>query len=153
MGQLKANEKVTTQSDSLAFAVDATFKYQGIHAQFEFITRQLKFTDAGRTVAFSVASLGSHYPADGFRYGGYLLLGYRFEWLGTMPYVVLQRTGGIDTASQQRDFATPLVFGLNFRPIDALVLKIEYAHVMFDKGQVFPNEAIRVGGLQLAWAF
>ncbi len=152
-GKLTRVEKITTQSDSLALALDATFKYRGVHVQAEFITSQQKFTDEGRTLAFSIATMATHYPADSFRYGAYLLLGYRFDWFGIMPYVVLQRNGGVDAATQQKDYASLIVGGVNIRPIDELVLKIEYGQVLFDEGQLFPNEDIRVGGIQLAWAF
>jgi hypothetical protein len=153
MGEFGSIEKITTQSDSLALALDATFKYRGIQVQAEFITRQLKYTDAGRTLSFSPSTMETHYSADSFRYGSYLLLGYRFNWFGVMPYVVIQRTGGVDPVFQQKDFATPLIGGVNIRPIDELVLKIEYAHVLFDDDGLIPDGKIQVGGIQLAWAF
>jgi hypothetical protein len=152
-GKLQTLEKITTQSDSLALAADATFKYQGVLVQAEFITQQLKFTPAGRTLTFSIGSFQSNYPPDAFRYGGYLLLGYRFDWFGLMPYVVMQRVGGVDAVGQAKDRGTPIVVGVNVRPIDSLVVKLEYTQVFFDKGQLFPPDDIQLLNAQLAWAF
>jgi hypothetical protein len=152
-GKLKVTDKILQQSDSLALALDATFKYRGVLLQAEFITQQVAFTDAGRTPSFAIATFQTNYPADGFRYGGYLLAGYRFDWFGVMPYVLLQRTGGVDSAQQAQDSGTPIVIGVNVRPIESLVAKFEYTRVIFDKGQLFPGYDIELLGAQLAWAF
>jgi hypothetical protein len=152
-GKLKTTETVLAQSDSLALALDATLKYRGVLLQAEFITQQVAYTDRGRTLAFSIATFQSAYPADGFRYGGYLLAGYRFDWFGVMPYLLIQRLGGVDSVQQAQDRATPIVIGLNVRPIDSLVAKLEYTHVFFVDGQLFPGFDIELLGAQLAWAF
>jgi hypothetical protein len=153
-GNLVAGQKITTQSDSLALALDATFKYSGVLLQAEFLTDQVKFTREGRTASFSLATFSAdNYPADGFRWGGYLLVGYRFEWLGIMPYFVLQQLGGADSTLLAGEKTTVALIGLNVRPIESLVLKVEYTHVFLASEQPFPGFDLQFLAFQLAWAF
>ncbi|HET8934508.1 MAG TPA: hypothetical protein VFN67_13760 [Polyangiales bacterium] len=152
-GTLKTSDKLLSQWDSLAFAVDAVFKYQGAVVQAEFAVQQLAFTPEGRTARFSLSTSKNSYPADGVPYGGYLLLGYRFDWFGVMPYVVFQRVGGADPSFQSRDESTPFVIGVNVRPIESLVAKLEYQRVFFDSAQSFPGYDIQLVAAQVAWAF
>jgi hypothetical protein len=152
-GNLNKTEQIKTQFDSLALAADATFKYRGIHVQAEFATQELKFTPSGRTASLSLTTFQNAYPSDGFRYGGYLLLGYRFDWFGIMPFALLQKVGGVDSILQSQDRSTTAGGGLNIRPIDSLVLKLEYAQVFFTKAQTIPGFDFKVFSAQLAWAF
>jgi hypothetical protein len=152
-GKLVGGQKITSQSDSLALALDATFKYLGVLVQAEFITQQAKFTPEGRTPTFSLATFANTIPADSFRFGGYLLLGYRFEWLGVMPYVVLQQLGGADATQTTTEHTFPMLVGVNIRPIESVVLKVEYTHVFFDRAQQFPGFDIEFVAFQMAWAF
>jgi hypothetical protein len=143
--------KITSQSDQLGLAADLVWRYAGIHVQAEVITRQTKYTEAGRAPRFSLGDLRTHYPTDNTSWGGYLLLGYRFDWGGIMPYVLVQRVN--DTADLLISGATPLMAGLNIRPIDALALKVEYMHVTFDDEVVYPRHDINMISAQAAWAF
>jgi hypothetical protein len=152
-GHLKTTDKIHSQWDSLAFAVDATFKYRGALVQAEFAVQQQAFTPEGRVASFSLSTFKNSYPADSIPYGGYLLLGYRFDWLGIMPYVVFQRVGGTDALLQAKDQSTPFVMGLNVRPIESLVAKVEYQGVFFDSPKSFPGFDIQLVAAQVAWAF
>jgi len=150
-GAPSTTERITLQYDALSLAADAVWRYGGMHVQAEFISRQVRYTEEGRTPQFSLATLQPRIPADAFSWGGYLLLGYRFEWGGVMPYVLVQRVksfNGVD-----KDQAVPMSVGVNVRPIDALALKVEFQQVVFDDEAVFPKDTLRLCFLQAAWAF
>jgi hypothetical protein len=150
-GEPTTAKKILSQSDQLGLAADAVWRYGGVHVQAEVITRQTKYTDAGRVAQFSPADLRTHYPTDNTSWGGYLLLGYRFAWGGIMPYVVAQRVHGVNEGMTLR--STPLLVGLNIRPVDVLALKVEYMRVIFDDELVFPKHDINLISAQAAWAF
>jgi hypothetical protein len=150
-GELVFGEKITTQADILALAADASWRYRGIHLQAEFISRQMKYTDSGRTQAFSLATLSPSYPADSLTWGGYILGGYRFDWLGVMPYFMFEYMGGHDPTFQSIQRSPAFFAGINMRPLDAVAIKFEYAFVHFD--QPFPPDDLQFFNAQLAWAF
>lgn len=146
-------ETITNQANVLAMAADLTWKYEGFHIQIEWIGSQTAFTEEGRTLRFGngIGRLG--YPSDTFAWGGYALIGYRFKWLGVMPYIVSQVVRGRDPALQAEEKVTPLQGGFNIRPIDAIAIKLEYLWVPIPSFQKFPPDDLHIFGAQVAWAF
>jgi hypothetical protein len=145
--------KINIQYDQLAFGFDAVWKYRGVHLQSEVLTRQQRFTDAGRTALFSIADFSTGYPTDTIGWGGYVLAGYRFEWFGVMPYVMVQRLDALSYTLRAMNEGTSYNIGLNVRPVDALALKVEYAYGDFDASTPFPRGDLQIFSAQAAWAF
>jgi hypothetical protein len=142
--------KVILQYDTLAFAGDALWKWHGWHLQGEIISQQVRYTDAGRTPQFGVLDASLRYPVDAISWGAYLLAGYRFEWYGVMPYVVYQELEST-TSFRTSGRTTPLMVGVNIRPVDAAVIKFEYMAVL--ARDAFPPEDLHLFSAQVAWAF
>jgi hypothetical protein len=132
---------IHTQYDTLALGVDAVWKYGGVHLQGEWLERQNKYTNKGRTA--SAGPTGTTFPSDTRDWGAYGLLGYRFDWLGVMPFVSYQRL------HDQGDLSlTGYHVGLNVRAIDAVALKLQYDTIVTGLGS-----PIRIMYAQVAWAF
>jgi hypothetical protein len=140
-GMLSNTSTLTSQSDALAFGVDAVWKVSGFHAQAEWLCLQRKYTDEGRIAEVGPTGQPS-FPADSFAWGMYGLLGYRFDWYGVMPFVMYQNLDQPEAVSFHG-----FHFGVNFRPIDALALKLQYDNV--DSGDF----TFSTGYVQAAWAF
>lgn len=150
-GSFKAKETIDTQFDSLAWAADASWKYRGWHLQTEWITYQAAFTDKGRTKQAIAPGAPTSYPPDSFSWGMYALAGYRFPWLGTMPFVVIEHIDGTLFHFLPVKNVT-IQGGLNVRPVDVLTLKLVYYHVKFLEG-LYEGEPLRMLQAQAAWAF
>jgi hypothetical protein len=141
---VKESDKINIQYDQLSLALDAVWKFRGWHLQAEWVSGQRRYTRAGRAAATGVTGVLS-YPVDSFGWGGYFLGGYRFAWLGVMPYVLYQHTVQPDQFK-----GDGYSVGLNVRPIDALAIKVQYDWFRFPAG---PSSDIRSVNLQVAWAF
>lgn len=139
-GVLSSARSLTSQSDALAFGVDAVWKLHGFHAQAEWLCLQRKFTKDGRVAVTNIA--GTSFPPDSFAWGMYGLLGYRFDWYGVMPFVMYQNLDQPDVFSFHG-----FHFGVNVRPIDALALKLQYDNVKSG------DTTFSTGYVQAAWAF
>jgi hypothetical protein len=70
-----------------------------------------------------------------------------------MPYFVFQRLQGVNPALQNEEGAMPILVGLNVRPVEMLVVKLEYTWVGFSDWVTFPAESLEFIGAQVAWAF
>lgn len=153
-GTLTMQEKITSQSDVLSLAADAQWKYKGLHLQFEGITQQRKYTDRGRYGASNPLVGGQTlFPKDTLSWGVYGIAGYRFDWLGVMPYVMMQTFRQTD-ATSMTTYTRGVTSGLNIRPIDSVVLKLEYAFAVFPDGNLISkNDNIHLLQAQIAWAF
>jgi hypothetical protein len=140
-GKLSNVSALTSQSDALAFGVDAVLKVSGVHAQVEWLTLQRKYTDDGRIVL--VGPTGSPiFPPDSLAWGMYGLLGYRFDWFGVMPFVMYQNLDQPEAYSFHGYH-----IGVNLRPIDALAVKLQYDNVKSE------DTTFSTGYVQVAWAF
>jgi hypothetical protein len=140
-GELKNTKTLTSQSDQLAFAIDAVWKVSGLHLQAELLTLQRKYTDEGRIVHAGPTGQPTFGP-DSFSWGAYGLIGYRFDWYGVMPFVMYQNLEQPDAISF-RGFHV----GVNLRPIDALALKLQYDNIKS------ADMTFSMGYVQVAWAF
>jgi hypothetical protein len=132
---------LTSQSDALAFGVDAVWKVSGFHVQAEWLSLQRKYTDDGRILELGPTGQ-PQFPPDSFAWGMYGLIGYRFDWYGIMPFVMVQ-----DLQQPEEISFYGFHVGINLRPIDALALKIQYDNVK--SGDL----TFSTGYVQAAWAF
>ena len=83
-GRAQVDEQIREQYDEVAWGFDARYVLGGLHLQSELVVHERAYTDRGRPLR-----IGAEYQPDERRYGGYLLGGYRFDWLGLMPYVIV----------------------------------------------------------------
>jgi hypothetical protein len=151
-GKIAYTQNVTQQYDSLGLAADLTWKYKGLHLQSELITQQRKYTDAGRVGSTSPLVGKFMAPKDVTSWSVYGLAGYRFEWLGVMPYIVIQKTVYTDVGNQSNFDTLGVSTGLNIRPLEFVVIKLEYANAQFEQFYV-TSDPIHLLQSQLAWAF
>jgi hypothetical protein len=153
LSHLTADENLVTQSDSLALAADVVWRHRGWHLQSEWISQQRRFTDRGRVQRVDLLTGRINYPVDTFAWGVYALAGYSFDWWGCMPHVLVQYFDQLDPTTS---LATELIgysLGLNFRPADEVVFKFVYFEGRFPNGHFVDKGALRLGQVQLAWAF
>jgi hypothetical protein len=145
-------QEVERKLDVLALAGDVQWKYGGLLLQSELITQQQRYNDnarPGTTNPFFGRYLA---PSDRLNWGVYGLLGYRLPWFGVMPYVLAHFMDSYDPASGVVYYVTSFFAGINVRPIDVLVIKLEYNHSHFPRGFIIAGDT-RLGQVQLAWAF
>lgn len=146
---IRSVERLVSQYDNLTFAADVVWTLGGLHLQSEWLVHQRAHTRKGRRPTSDGAVL-TGMPADNLGWGGYVLCGYRFAWLGVMPYVVFERAKG-DLRLSVIDLYS-VNPGLNVRPVENLTLKAEFNHVMM-LGGLLEGQALRQLQLQVAWAF
>ncbi|HKU42514.1 MAG TPA: hypothetical protein VJR89_30360 [Polyangiales bacterium] len=146
-------ERIEQQSDVLALAGDLRWQLGGALLQAEVITQQRHYTD-GRRAIFTHPLLGRPVALpDTFSWGGYVLAGYRFEWLGSMPFAMLSHVNFIEPFELTRAKPVVVDVGLNVRPIDEVVIKVDYQHAFWPGGYFLTDVPMQVLSFQLAWAF
>jgi hypothetical protein len=150
-GAIGSQEKINAQFDGLAWGADAYWKFHGLHLQTEWITKQVVYTDKGRAATLALPGMPTTFNVDSFSWGMYALAGYRFKWLGTMPFVVLEH---IDGTLYSNFYFRNITYqgGLNVRPVDMLAVKLVYYHVKFLEG-VYKDDPLHMLQAQVAWAF
>jgi hypothetical protein len=115
--------------------------------QGEVIENEVAYTPSGRTVSTSpgLAAFNSDYR----RWGAYGLAGYRFAFLGAMPYTAAgyYKEGSPSWIPKLWDFW----LGLNLRPTPRVVLKIQYTYVHFYINSPTPDAKMVTA--QTAWSF
>jgi hypothetical protein len=148
-------DNVQEQFDELAIGADVLYKLGGFHLQAEFITDQRRYTDGGRPMRNAV-----EYWPDFTRFGTYGLVGYRFDWLGLMPFVMgeyFEITNDFEPGRPPDDDAViHLMLGLNARPTANVTLKVQ-GQVAISANELPSGSALEhpLGGIesQAAWAF
>jgi hypothetical protein len=148
-GKFVTAETIEAQFDVLAWGADLSWKYRGWHLQSEWITYQRAYTRKGRTAQPSFGGPPSFF-VDEFSWGMYALAGYRFSWLGVMPFAVFEHING--AVSGLNVLNATYQFGLNVRPVEMLALKLVYYHVDFFEGAL-KDDPLRMVHAQVAWAF
>jgi hypothetical protein len=151
--KLTGTASITSQSDVLGLAADLQWVYRGVLVQSELITQQRKYTERGRVGANNFFKGEYLAPADVLSLGFYALVGYRFDWLGIMPYFLWQRFDGVEPRSLTSLHTDEIMVGLNVRPLDAWVFKLEYRYAWFPEGFLFETRRLRFLQAQVAWAF
>jgi hypothetical protein len=145
-----ADKVVTDQANITALAGDVLWKYRGLHLQAEWVGEHREYTKAGRTRVSTAGQAGvpvNGVSPDMFNWAGYVMAGYRLPWWGIMPFATLEyqrsNTWGIQTRTAFSQV------GLNIRPADAIVLKLEYQFAFAGTEETL----LKVIAAQLAWAF
>ena len=69
-----------------------------------------------------------------------------------MPYLLLQSMDAVDPAGGFLYLVNSFFAGINVRPIDVLVIKLEYNQSHFPRGFLIAGDT-RLGQAQIAWAF
>jgi hypothetical protein len=143
------------QYDELSYGADLRYTNGGFHGQVEFILNERAYTDEGRAPRTAAT-----FQPDNRRHGGYGVLGYRFDWMGLMPYVTGEYFALVNTLEPTRpptnDVIRAVGVGLNSRPTHTVTLKLEGMAGTFGNdipdGSAFthPLGAIQA---QAAWAF
>jgi hypothetical protein len=151
-GRLRPNDVIYEQYDALSLALDAVWKYRGLLMQAEWISRQRVYTEAGRAARTNDNLQQTVLPSDAMSWGVYGLVGYRLPWLGIMPYYVGQYLDNTST-NGVRSQVTNLQFGLNIRPVDVVVFKLEYSYAFFARPLFGSDDPIQFFQAQVAWAF
>lgn len=151
-GRLRPDDVFYDQFDALALALDAVWKYRGLVLQAEWISRQRVYMERGRTARTNDNLQQTVLPSDAMSWGVYGLVGYRLPWLGIMPYYVGQYLDNT-TPNGIRSEITNMQFGLNIRPIDAVVFKVEYSYAFFAEPLFGSDDPIQFFQAQVAWAF
>lgn len=148
--RLEVVETITEAYDELALAVDAKWLWNGWHLQAEFVHNARAYRDAGRP---EIQGTGGRTP-DHARWGGYAIVGYRFGWLGLMPFSQAEVYDFGVTRPTKRAFIGGV--GVNVRPTAEIVVKTWVYHGKIDANAAFP---VRLDGeatvweAQVAWAF
>ncbi len=148
-------DDVRERFDELSWALDARYVRGGLHLQAELIMNERAYTEGGRPIRS-----GSEFQPDDRRYGGYAVAGYRFDWLGLMPYVTSEYFAlkNVFDLTRPPDRVVAKHFGLGFnsRPTNNVTLKLEghlaIFHIARPEGSVFEDPLFDLQG-QIAWAF
>ena len=150
---LSYTERVLAKSRVASLAADIQWRYDALILQAEIVARQNAFTDDGRPVStHPLTGIRAGIP-DSLDFGYYVLAGYRFEWLGIMPFVVLHHIDYLESRFSIRPNAYVLEAGLNIRPIESVVLKVQFHGAYYPEGFVVSSDTLQSIFVQLAWAF
>jgi hypothetical protein len=147
---LTLNKSRTDEAYVASVAADVLWKYRGFHVQAEWVGQRWDYTTNGRGRVATAGQLGIPADAlavDSFSWASYALVGYRLPWLGIMPFATIdyQRTALSGVLVK----GTAGRFGLNVRPTDAIVAKLEYQFALSGTKGTKGNSLVA----QLAWAF
>lgn len=151
-GKLVPNEKVFVQYDQLSIAGDIVWKWKGLLLQAEYVSQQRAYTGKGRQAVFNTLEQKKVFPIDTPAWGAYGLVGYRLPWFGIMPYIIYSDFQLADETGSDAG-VRGVNAGLNIRPIDAVVLKIEYAHSFLKEPLAGSKDPFKLIQAQIAWAF
>ena len=134
----------------LSLGADVKWEYKSWLAQGEAIMNEANFENRPRA---SIVHPPPGFQADYRRWGAYGLIGYRLPFVPLMPYVIVQHA--ISPDSPNTPPATAYEVGVNYRPIAALVVKLEYTdwHFSAPGAAGFGNYPLRILATQVAWAF
>jgi hypothetical protein len=152
-GSLRLSDAVTAQYEELALAADLKWERKGLLVQSEAVLSDRAFTDSVRPPTVSEAGSQPGRIPDHRRAGVYVIGGYRFQFLGVMPWA------GVDYFSFGKHDVYPtvaaLVTGLNLRPTARVTLKGQYTHVSFPSEPTIggPPRPLNLLDFQGAWSF
>lgn len=152
--EVSLQDRVLSQYDELAWGVDARWTLDGFHTQAELLVSDARYTPGNREQRTAV-----ELQPDRRSWGGYVIVGYRFDWLGLMPYVTAEYFELVNefeiTRPPRSDVITDYSLGLNARPTATVTLKAEINVGLFPgapAGSAFES-SIWAFQSQAAWAF
>jgi hypothetical protein len=153
-GQPVVDQTFTTLSkyQELSLGADLKWQWKRLLVQGEALMNEVAFANGGRPRA-SVVAPPQGFQADYRRWGAYALVGYRTQFVQTMPYVMIQYAFAPDNPMVPPTSGAH--FGLNIRPTPAVVLKLElsFAHFGGPGSTGLGNYPLRILASQVAWAF
>lgn len=144
-GSVGFGNTLQTRYDELAVAADLKWEYEGLQVQSEAVVQEVAFDDAARAT-FPLDPTSS--VPDYRRWGVYGSAGYRTDFFNAMPYVHAEYYSPAPDSLFVRGSVFGLWFGVNIRPIPAVVFKAQYTQAFFERGST-----ISYLMTQLAWSF
>jgi hypothetical protein len=151
-GNLVVSYPRTVDYDEFSYAADLKWEYAGFWLQSEAIVNQVAYEDGFRPATPIGTSGPPGLSPDFQRVGFYALTGYRFEFLGLMPFTggEYYNVGGgalVPTSSA-------VFFGLNARPTARVVLKVQHTYAWLPGDNALPDDAgYNSIDSQVAWSF
>jgi hypothetical protein len=139
----------TKQYSELSLGGDLKWERGGALFQSEVIMNDVAYDNATRPMASPFGGPPGFVP-DNRRYGAYGLGGYRFSWLGIMPWI----GGEYYNLGGQGINSAAIWGGLNVRPTQRVVLKMQVTQSFLMN--LPPSPQIKALGLvdfQVAWSF
>jgi hypothetical protein len=136
--------------DELSYAADLKWEYSGFWLQSEAIANEVAYEEGVRPALQALPGADSGLVADYRRWGWYGLVGYRFDFLGIMPFFgteYYEPSGGSFIPSNHALFT-----GLNVRPTARVVLKVQHTYAWFP-GADLDFGAYNFLATQAAWSF
>ncbi|MBN1605985.1 MAG: hypothetical protein JW940_05100 [Polyangiaceae bacterium] len=147
---------ISTSYDELGVAADFKWTWGGFLLQGEAALRDQGYADEYRPVDEFAAMDGGPqgWTSDNRSYGFYALTGYRFPWLGVMPFITGEYFSNGPDMGPVVD-AAAILGGFNLRPTDRVVLKLEVTHAWFPTDNVGfeAPKPIDFVDAQIAWSF
>lgn len=150
--EIKSVELIGTEFKEVAWAADVRYQRGGLLLQAEAMVNDRHYTEEGRPGSYQANSLAP----DSRRWGVYGITGYRFDWLGVMPYIIGEFSPIPDTSIYELPREILLLGGgLNIRPIAQVAIKLGYDQAIFPEARptTFEQANIRRIQGQVAWAF
>jgi hypothetical protein len=151
-GSFSTSRPISAQYRELSLAADLKWELSGMLVQGEIIMNETGYSDKVRPPSYPVAGAGPiGFAPDHRRYGLYGIAGYRFQFLGIMPF-----WGAEYYDIGWHAFTGPVgatFGGLNVRPTARVVLKAQYTYSWFDKWQGPDLGHFSGLDLQAAWSF
>ncbi len=151
-GSLRLSEEVTEQYEELALAADLKWEREGLLVHSEAVLNDRAYTDSVRPASVPQPGPPGRIP-DHRRAGVFVIAGYRFPFVGAMPWA------GVDYFSFGSHDVYPtvaaLIIGLNVRPTARVTLKAQYTHVSFPSKPTLggPPKPLNLLDFQGAWSF
>src|SRR6478736_7199500 len=150
-GKLVVTHPISAQYKELSLAADLKWELGGALVQSEVIMNDVAYPDDHRPPMYPVAGGPPGFAPDHRRVGVYGLAGYRFPFLGIMPFF------GAEYYDVGLYAFTPpsaaLWGGLNVRPTARVVLKAQYTYSWFSAWQGPDYGHYNGIDLQAAWSF
>jgi hypothetical protein len=149
-GDLTTGLQPTQQYDELSLAADLKWERGGALFQSEIVMNDRAYTNAApRPPAFAFTGPAGFIP-DNRRWGVYGLTGYRFAFLGIMPWIGAEYYN----LGQQQSDAAAIWGGLNVRPTPRVVLKLQFTRSFFLESLDGLNfKGVSLADVQVAWSF
>ena len=151
-GTFSADFPRTADYDELSYAADLKWEYSGFWLQSEAIVNEVAFEDGYRPQVLFATEGPPGYAPDFRRLGVYGLTGYRFDFIGLMPFTGAEyyQVGG-DTFIPE---AAAFFLGLNARPTARVVLKVQYTYSWNPDAAEDPEDShYNAIDSQVAWSF
>ncbi|HEY3498592.1 MAG TPA: hypothetical protein VGK73_28070 [Polyangiaceae bacterium] len=152
-GDLTFNYPIQLDYNELSLAADIKYELGGLLVQGETVMNDVVYDQQRPVQAFAAPGTPPGYVADYRRVGVYGLAGYRFPFLGTMPFAGLEYADAGGGGFIQKSAA--FWGGLNVRPTARVVLKAQYTYSWFPDAAANLPENSHYNSLdfQAAWSF